>query len=246
MEYRSVCMVATEADLSRRNDMTALSVSTPKVRELPDDKRLQSPIFRKLRVYSAVSRFGSNAPEFESTPYQKYLFNADLRDLLRAIESAMSNYPIGGVILFSSSSSEPPADTVNTAETPSNEPPLENAQSSFNERIKLLGECTGYKLQEGQVLALQELYNRKDVILVAMTGFGKTLIIMGFNLLFNAEDRFITVIIRPLKNRHDIARGMYTHVWTSAKIALGDLYEDEDTQGVGDARNDEGKGVDRL
>ncbi|KAF2188827.1 hypothetical protein K469DRAFT_71901 [Zopfia rhizophila CBS 207.26] len=184
----------------------------------------------------------------------------------------MSNYPIGGVMPFSSDGLEPPVDAVDTAETPPNEPPLENAQSSFNERIKLLGERTGYKLREGQVLALRELYNGKDVILVAMTGFGKTLIMMGFNSLFNAEDRSITVIkaieqgqaresrntykqaIRPfvlngdsntLQNRHDIARGMYTHVWTSAEIALGDLYEDEDTQGVGDVEDDEGEGVDR-
>ena len=111
----------------------------------------------------------------------------------------MSNYPISGVISFSSDSPEPPVGAVDTTETPPNEPPLENAQSLFNERIKLLDESTGYKLREGQVLALQELYNGKDVILVAMTGFGKTLIMMGFNLLFNAEDRSITVIISPLK-----------------------------------------------
>ena len=189
-------VVVTEVGVDRKNYNTKSRICS-----LAFAKSYLSKVSKlKLGPFSrGSSRPFPDAPEFESAPYQKFLFNVDLRDLLRAIESAMSNYPIGGVIPFSSDGPEPPVDAGDTAETPPNEPPLENTQSLFNERIKLLGESTGYKLREGQVLALRELYNKKDIILVTTMGFGKTLIIIKFNSLFNIEDRSIIVIISPLK-----------------------------------------------
>ena len=143
--------------------------------------------------------------------------------------------------------SSPPAQ-----ETPHPTDPLSNSQLPFDQAITSLEAKIGFKLKPGQREALEKLYNHEDVLLVAKTGYGKTTIFTGFHEMFDKKARAITLIISPLKaiensqvdditqlgreyqgfvlngetntvkNRHDIARGRYTHVWTSAEIALGD------------------------
>lgn len=131
--------------------------------------------------------------------------------------------------------------------------PLSNSQLPFDQAITSLEAKIGFNLKPGQLEALEKLYNHEDVLLVAKTGFGKTTIFTGFHEMFDKKARAITLIISPLKaiqnsqaedtaqlgreyqgfvlngetntvkNRHDIARGGYTHIWTSAEIALGDI-----------------------
>jgi superfamily II DNA helicase RecQ len=71
-------------------------------------------------------------------------------------------------------------------------------QSSFDDRICELEALTGLTLRPGQVQALQSLAEGKDVVLVAKTGYGKTLIFTGYNLLTPPTIRPITLIISPL------------------------------------------------
>jgi ATP-dependent helicase YprA (DUF1998 family) len=54
-------------------------------------------------------------------------------------------------------------------------------QSSFDNRIRELETLTKLTLRPGQVRALQSLAEGKDVVLVAKTGYGKTLIFTGYN-----------------------------------------------------------------
>src|SRR4029077_6466662 len=56
-------------------------------------------------------------------------------------------------------------------------------QSPFDRRIRELAALTRLTLRPGQVQALQSLAEGKDVVLVAKTGYGKTLIFTGYNLL---------------------------------------------------------------
>ena len=56
-------------------------------------------------------------------------------------------------------------------------------QSSFDNRIRELETLTKLTLRPGQVQALQSLAEGKDVVLVAKTGYEKTLIFTGYNLL---------------------------------------------------------------
>ena len=62
-----------------------------------------------------------------------------------------------------------------------------------------LQNTTGYELRAGQKQALTDLYNGKDVILVAKTGYDKTLVMTGFNKLLNPSLRPLTLILSPLK-----------------------------------------------
>src|SRR4029077_7215458 len=69
---------------------------------------------------------------------------------------------------------------------------------SLNEGLQLLCERTGVQLRDGQKWALSGLYRGTDILLVAKTGFGKTLIFTGFHLLLPPSKRAITLIISPL------------------------------------------------
>ena len=71
-------------------------------------------------------------------------------------------------------------------------------QTSFNDRIRELEALTGLALRPGQVAALQSLAEGKDVVLVAKTGYGKTLIFTGYNFLMPPTIGAITFIISLL------------------------------------------------
>jgi len=71
-------------------------------------------------------------------------------------------------------------------------------QSSFDDRIRELEALTRLTLRPGQVQALQSLAEGKDVVLVAKTGYGKTLIFTGYNFLMPPAIRPITLITSPL------------------------------------------------
>ena len=133
-------------------------------------------------------------------------------------------------------------------------------QSSFNDCIRKLEALTRFPLRPGQVEALQSLAEGKDVVLVAKTGYGKTLIFTGYNFLIPPTIEAITLIISPLvaieqdqaeelKNRFgpyatpvvldgkaelraEIARGKYTHVWASAEVVLADLVDNNKKSGT--------------
>ncbi|KAH7349217.1 hypothetical protein BKA66DRAFT_575918 [Pyrenochaeta sp. MPI-SDFR-AT-0127] len=141
------------------------------------------------------------------------------------------------------------------AQNPHTHNPLTNPDWSLDDGITSLETLTGHELRPQQREALVDLYNRNDVVLVATTGFGKTLVITGFHNLISPSRQPITLIISPLKaiqnnqsttlnsvsssyrgfvldgdtntltNRHAIARGDYTHIWVSAEIALAELLE---------------------
>ena len=141
------------------------------------------------------------------------------------------------------------------AQNPHTHNPLTNPDWSLDDGITSLEALTGHELRPQQREALVDLYNRNDVVLVATTGFGKTLVITGFHNLISPSRQPITLIISPLKaiqnnqsttlnsvsssyrgfvldgdtntltNRHAIARGDYTHIWVSAEIALAELLE---------------------
>lgn len=57
---------------------------------------------------------------------------------------------------------------------------------------------TGLELREGQLLALQVLYNGRNVLLVAKTGYGKTLVMRGYHALLQPGERSVTLVISPL------------------------------------------------
>jgi superfamily II DNA or RNA helicase len=58
----------------------------------------------------------------------------------------------------------------------------------------------GKKLYPEQRLVLAHLYQNKDVILRARTGFGKSMLFFGFVLMMPANaSRFITIILTPLQ-----------------------------------------------
>ena len=68
----------------------------------------------------------------------------------------------------------------------------------LDERLQLLHDKTRVQLRDGQKLALSRLHGGIDILLVAKTGFGKTLIFIGFHLLLPASKRAIMLIISPL------------------------------------------------
>jgi superfamily II DNA helicase RecQ len=68
----------------------------------------------------------------------------------------------------------------------------------LDEGLQLLHDKTGVQLRDGQKWALSRLHGGIDTLLVAKTGFGKTLIFTGFHLLLPASKRAITLIISPL------------------------------------------------
>jgi ATP-dependent helicase YprA (DUF1998 family) len=70
-----------------------------------------------------------------------------------------------------------------------------NFTQSFNDRVRELEALTGLTLRPGQVEALQSLAEGKDVVLVAKTGYGKTLIFTGYNFLIPPTIGAITLII---------------------------------------------------
>ena len=101
-------------------------------------------------------------------------------------------------------------------------------------------------LHPKQLEAIQVLYHKKDVILIARTGFGKSLIFQSLPLLY---DDGIALLIYPLsaleqdqhqdisklpsarpfildaysntiENRKRIGKGKYTHILTSPEIAV--------------------------
>ena len=65
--------------------------------------------------------------------------------------------------------------------------------------LDALQNATRYELRAGQKQALTDLYHGEDVILVAKTGYGKTLVMTGFNKLLNPSLRPLTLILSPLK-----------------------------------------------
>lgn len=85
------------------------------------------------------------------------------------------------------------------AQTPRIEPPLSNSDWSLDDGITSLEALTGYELKPQQREALVDLYNGNDVVLVATTGFGKTLVITGFHNLISPSRQPITLIISPLR-----------------------------------------------
>ena len=168
--------------------------------------------------------------------------------------TSLNNIDASSYALFSDPISESPDDQV-SIQSPHIEPALSNSEWTLQDGINRLETFTGHKLRPQQQEALQELHNGKDVVLVAATGFGKTLVITGFHNVIPLDRQPITLIISPLKaiengqsaalnslspeyrgfvlngdtntatNRHDIACGKYTHVWLSAEIALAELVD---------------------
>jgi superfamily II DNA helicase RecQ len=64
--------------------------------------------------------------------------------------------------------------------------------------LNFIYEKTGYELRVGQKEPMEKLYNGDDVVLVTMTGYGKTLIYTGFHAFFPVSARAVTLIISPL------------------------------------------------
>jgi len=116
------------------------------------------------------------------------------------MELAASDCIYTGVLRFSSpaidSPPTPPDADDNTG--PSEAEYLDNRP--LNEGLQLLHEKTGVQLRDGQKWALSGLHRGIDILLVAKTGFGKTLIFTGFHLLLpsSSSKRAITLIISPL------------------------------------------------
>src|SRR6266850_7905845 len=114
------------------------------------------------------------------------------------MESPASDYLYPEVLRFSSPAFDvqptPPNATDNTA--PNNAEYLDDR--SLNEGLQLLCDRTYVQLRDGQKWALSRLHRLIDILLVAKTGFGKTLIFTGFHLLLPPSKRAITLIISPL------------------------------------------------
>jgi superfamily II DNA helicase RecQ len=101
-------------------------------------------------------------------------------------------------IRFSSPPLEAPEHPTEITTTGRNYDTYNFTQSSFNVRVRELEALTGLTLRPGQVEALQSLAEGKDVVLVAKTGYGKTLIFTGYNFLIPPTIGAITLIISPL------------------------------------------------
>lgn len=167
----------------------------------------------------------------------------------------MPLYSENELFVFSSDPIEPEHEIVEDLTTPSNTTQIPFPEISFDGRLEFITNSLEYSLRDGQVRALQGLYEGRDILLVARTGYGKTLIMTGFDRLFEAGG--IILILSPLKaiedcqaresrivwgngirpfvlngesnslqSRRDIALGMYTHIWLSPEFAVGDLDEE--------------------
>jgi superfamily II DNA helicase RecQ len=93
---------------------------------------------------------------------------------------------------------EPELGPPDSTETPQNHESQNRNELQWEAGLNFIGESTGYELRAGQKEALEKLYRGDDVVLVAMTGYGKTLIYTGFHAFFPASARAITLIISPL------------------------------------------------
>jgi superfamily II DNA or RNA helicase len=114
------------------------------------------------------------------------------------MESAASDCLYPEVLRFSSPAFDVEPTPPNAADNaaPNDAEYLDN--HSLNEGLQLLCERTCVQLREGQKWALSGLYHGTDILLVAKTGFGKTLIFTRFHLLLPPSKRAITLIISPL------------------------------------------------
>jgi superfamily II DNA helicase RecQ len=114
------------------------------------------------------------------------------------MELAISDCAYTDVLRFSSPAIDVPPISPNAADNTD----LSDAEylddRPLNEGLQLLHEKTGVQLRDGQKWALSGLYHGMDILLVAKTGFGKTLIFTGFHLLLPTSKRAITLIISPL------------------------------------------------
>jgi superfamily II DNA helicase RecQ len=101
-------------------------------------------------------------------------------------------------IRFSSPPLELPQHSAEITTTGRNYDTYNFDQSSFNDRVGDLEALIGLTLRPGQLEALQSLAEGKDVVLVAKTGYGKTMIFTGYNFLMPPTIGAITLIISPL------------------------------------------------
>ena len=102
-------------------------------------------------------------------------------------------------IRFSSPPLEAPQNPAEITVTGRNYDTYQFNQSSFDDRIRELEALTRLTLRPGQVQVLQLFAEGKDVlVLVAKTGYGKTLIFTGYNFLMPPAIRPITLITSPL------------------------------------------------
>ena len=171
------------------------------------------------------------------------------------MESSTPNYLYTAELCDFSDPFDAPTTSAQAIPTPPECPTIDNFRRPYNEAIKVVEGRTGFRLRDGQQESLNKLYNGDDVVLVAATGYGKTTVFTGFHDMFTESARAVTLIVSPLqaiengqlkelaqlgrdlrpfildgtnnnaKNRHDIARGDYTHVWLTAEVLLGELCE---------------------
>ena len=118
--------------------------------------------------------------------------------MTRAIDFIPFIYLKAMDIRFSSPPLEAPQNPAEITATGRNYDTYQFNQSSFDDRIRELEALTRLTLRPGQVQVLQLFAEGKDVVLVAKTGYGKTLIFTGYNFLMPPAIRPITLIISPL------------------------------------------------
>jgi len=99
----------------------------------------------------------------------------------------------------------------------------------LDEGLQLLHDKTRVQLRDGQKLALSRLHGGIDILLVAKTGFGKTLIFIGFHLLLPASKRAITLIISPLMAIEQDQALDLNHLFGGACLPLGRIIDRIDT-----------------
>ena len=75
---------------------------------------------------------------------------------------------------------EPELGPPDSTKTPQNNELQNRNELQWEAGLNFIYEKTGYELRARQKEALETLYNSDDVVLVAMTGYGKTLIYTGF------------------------------------------------------------------
>src|SRR5712664_3622005 len=102
---------------------------------------------------------------------------ANLRDLF--IEAFFASMPLpidAGFFMVQ----RPHRTRARTTKTPQNNELQNRNELQWEAGLNFIYEKTGYELRARQKEALETLYNSDDVVLVAMTGYGKTLIYTGF------------------------------------------------------------------
>jgi len=105
--------------------------------------------------------------------------------------------PIHAGVLWSSDPIEPELGPPDSTRPPQNHELQNRNELQWEAGLNFICESTGYELRASQKEALEKLY-RGDDVLVAMTGYGKTLIYTGFHAFFPVSARAITLIISPL------------------------------------------------